>query len=407
MARNQSPVILVALMCLAQVLAMTSSFAFPALLPAFLSEWELSNTRAGWISGIYFAAYAFAAPFLSGMTDRFDARLVFVIGAGLTALGAAGFMFATGFWSAMVFRALAGAGLAGTFMPGVRVIVDRYAGARQPRAIAFYTASFSLGTATSFFVAGQISLALSWPAAFGLGAAGAACAAVLALGLRPAPPPRLSSRRDLLDLRPVLRNRTAMGYALGYGIHSWELFTLRSWLVAFLTFSLSQQPTAWRLEPTTVATLSGLVAVVASILGAELARPLGLRRLISAVMSLSSAMALLIGFLAELPYPFLVGLVMVYTVLVQLDSAALTIGVATSAAPNRRGSTLAIHALVGFGCAAIGPLVFGAALDIANPETTAAWGFAFATVGLVALGGPVLIRRLVPSDRNRTTLDRK
>lgn len=377
---------------------MVGAFAFPALLPVFLSEWQLTNTQAGWISGIYFAAYAAAVPILSGLTDRLDARLVFVTGAGLAAIGAAGFMlFASGFWSALVFRALSGAGLAGTFMPGVRVIVDRYDGVRQPRAIAFYTASFSLGTATSFFAAGHMETAFGWPAAFGLAALGAVAAACLVIGLRTVAP-RQQAAAPLFDPRPVLRNRTAMGYVLGYGIHSWELFTLRSWLVAFLAFSLSLQPaTSWRLDPTTVATVSGLVAVVASILGAEMARPLGLRRLISAVMCASATGAFVIGFLVGLPYPVLVAIVMIYTVAVQLDSAALTIGATVSATPDRRGSTLAMHALFGFGCAAIGPLVFGIVLDAADATKPVSWGLAFASVGLVGLLGPVLVRSLVPA----------
>ena len=107
-------------MCAAQVLTMLGAFAFPALLPTFLDEWHLSNTEAGWINGVYFAAYAMAVPVFSGLTDRIDARAVFAAGAATTVLGSIGFMvFAHGFWSALVFRALAGAGLAGTFMPGV------------------------------------------------------------------------------------------------------------------------------------------------------------------------------------------------------------------------------------------------------------------------------------------------
>ncbi len=31
---------------------------FPALLPGFQAEWGLTNTAAGWISGIYFGGYA-------------------------------------------------------------------------------------------------------------------------------------------------------------------------------------------------------------------------------------------------------------------------------------------------------------------------------------------------------------
>lgn len=60
---------------------MVGVFGFPALLPTFLSEWRLSNTEAGWIAGIFFGAYALSVPILVSLTDRIDARRVYVGGA--------------------------------------------------------------------------------------------------------------------------------------------------------------------------------------------------------------------------------------------------------------------------------------------------------------------------------------
>ena len=40
----------------------------------------------------------------------------------------------------------------------------------------------------------------------------------------------------LFDFRPVLRNRSAMAYAIVYGIHTLEMSALRGWGVAFLAF---------------------------------------------------------------------------------------------------------------------------------------------------------------------------
>ena len=58
----------------------------------------------------------------------------------------------------------------------------------------------------------------------------------LVWGLVPASAPHHLARSAgfLLDFRPVLANRRAMAYVLAYFAHNWELFALRSWLVAFL-----------------------------------------------------------------------------------------------------------------------------------------------------------------------------
>ena len=114
-------------MCLALVLSLTGAFAFPALIPSFMDAWSLTNTEAGWIAGIYMGIYALASPVLIAMTDRIDARGLFLAGTMVTAVASIAFaLFAEGFWSALALRAVAGIGLAGTYIPGLRILVDRW-----------------------------------------------------------------------------------------------------------------------------------------------------------------------------------------------------------------------------------------------------------------------------------------
>ncbi len=384
---------LIAVMCAAEVLTMAGVFAFPALLPVFFAEWHLSNTEAGWIAGIYFAAYAVTVPVLVAITDRIDARTVYLGGAALAAASAAGFAaLADGFWTALVLRALAGVALAATYMPGLKVLVDRYRGPRQSRAVALYTSSFSLGTAASFLIAGEVTAAFGWRAAFATAAVAAAAAAIIVLGLRRVTPPP-ADPAPLLDFRPVFANREAMAYVLGYGVHCWELFTLRSWMVAFLAFGLVLQPAAagWP-SPTSVAMASGLVAMAASVAGNEFCVRFGRRRVIRLVMMASVVSAAGIGLTAPLGYGVVVAFALVYSAVVQLDSAALTAGAVEAADAGRRGATMAVHSLIGFGCAFVGPLVFGVVLDLTGGAATAlSWGLAFASVAAVGLLGPLAL----------------
>jgi predicted MFS family arabinose efflux permease len=387
---------LILAMCVAEVLTMAGVFAFPALLPTFVAEWGLTKTEAGWIAGMYFGAYALTAPPALALTDRLDARWVHLGGALLAAAAAAGFaLLAQGFWTALLFRALAGAALAATYLPGLRVLMDRYPGPRPSRALSFYTSSFSLGTALSFLLAGEMAAAFGWRAAFAATAGAALLAAAVPLGLRPAIPERPEATARLLDFRPVLANRRALAYVLGYGVHCWELFAMRSWLVAFLAFSLAMQPgtaAGWA-SPTSVATASGLVAMAASIGGNELCLRFGRRRVITLVMLISGLFAACVGFTAPLAYGLVAALSLVYAAVIQLDSAALTAGAVEAGASGQRGATLAVHGLVGFGCAGIGPLVLGMVLDATGGGATVlSWGLAFASLALVGLVGPVVLR---------------
>jgi len=290
---------LIAAVCAAEVLTMTGVFMFPALLPTFFAEWGLSNTEAGWIAGVYFGGYAAGVPVLVALTDRIDARRVYFAGAVLAAATAAAFaVVAEGFWSALVLRGAAGVALGATYMPGLKMLVDRYDGPRQSRAVALYTSSFSLGTATSFLLAGEIAEMFGWRWAFAASALAAAVAAAIVLLLPPRMPERRVRSERLLDFRPVFANRAAMGYVLGYGVHCWELFTLRSWTVAFLAFAVALEGGDGWLAPTTVATLGALVAMAASIGGNEVCVRFGRHRAITVMMLSSAAMALGFGFTA-------------------------------------------------------------------------------------------------------------
>lgn len=396
---------LILALCTAQVLTMAGVFAFPALLPTFVGEWGLSKTEAGWIAGLYFASYALAAPPILALTDRIDARLVLLAGALTTALAAGGFaLLADGFWTALLFRVLAGGALAATYLPGLRALVDRYRGEKASRAISFYTSSFSLGTALSFLAAGETAAALGWRAAFALCALAAVAAAVVPLLLAAKPPEQPAAAGHLLDFRPVFANRRALAFVLGYGVHCWELFAMRSWLVAFLAFGLAADGSGDRgLSPTTVATLAGLVAMAASISGNELCVRFGRVRVIILVMFAAAAMAAGFGFAAALPYPLLTALALLYAALIQLDSAALTAGAIEAAAPGQSGATLAVHAFVGFSGAGLGPLVLGIILDATGSGTSSlSWGYAFLSVAGVGLLGPLALTLARPDQKRRS-----
>src|SRR5438034_1317825 len=331
-------------MCAAQACAQIGAFGVAALLPTLIVGWSLSNTEAGWISGIYYAAYTLVVPLLSSLTDRVDSKRVYLGSVALTAVAFAGFAWvSTGFWSALVVRALMGAGWAGSYMPGLKALSDLTEGPQQSRAVAAHAAAVGVSGALSF---GAVNAWLGWQWALVPGALGAALAFALVLVGLPARPLRAAPgpRGALLDFRPVLRNRSALAYSIAYCVHTWEMSALRGWVVTFLTFVAAQTSSAWTpLAPATVASVMGLVGVWASVWGNELSIRFGRRRFILGTMLISAAFAAVIGFSAALPYAGAAALVLLYAMLIWSDSSSLTAGSAGSAEPGRRGATLALH----------------------------------------------------------------
>src|SRR4051794_13010975 len=141
----------------AQMLAQIGAFALPALLPGYIERWALSKTEAGWLVGIFFAAYVVMVPLLVALTDRVPARRVYLLGTGLTAISHFGFaLIADGFWTAFALRVLAGVGWAGTYMPGLKAIADPLGGVAQSRAVSWHAAGVGISGAASFAIAGLV-----------------------------------------------------------------------------------------------------------------------------------------------------------------------------------------------------------------------------------------------------------
>ena len=376
---------------------------FWGLLPTFIDEWGLTNVEAGAVNGILFFGYLAAVPVLVSLTDRMDPKRIYLFSMALTGLSSLGFaLMAEGFRTAALFRLIAGIGLAGTYMPGLKVLSDRLQGPTQSRAIAFYTGGFSIGSALSFFLAGELGAALGWQWAFAVAALGPLAAVALVAFILP--PTAAAEYRDpdapithLLDFRPVLRCRAAMGYVFAYACHIWELFAYRSWMVAFLVYAaaIHPRPGGAVLSATVIAMIVNLLGVPASILGNELATRFDRRRVISVVMIISALIAFSMGYAASLPYWLVAVLSVIYGMAIMGDSASLTAGLVREAPAGYRGATMAVYSCIGFSGAFLGPLVFGLALDLSGSgRTIGSWSAGFITIGAVALLGPLALKMM-------------
>ena len=405
-----TPVRLVMLVCTAQVCVQVGAYVWPALLPGMLVRWSLSNSEAGWITGVFYAAYTLAVPILVTLTDRVDAKRVYLCGVGLTVVAHLSFaLFADGFWTAVLARALAGIGWAGTYMTGLKLLADRVEGRLLARAVAGHAAGIGIAGALSFVVADLVQGAAGWRGSFAVGAGFALCAWLLVALFAPARERATHVARQgiaLFDFRPVFRNRSAMAYALAYCVHTWEMNALRGWSVAFLAFVAAGtgETHSW-IAPTAIATAMGLVGTGASIFGNEMSIRFGRMRLIRVAITGSVLVGAVIGFLGPSSYALAGALVLAYGFVIWLDSSSLTAGTAGSADPARRGATLAVHSMLGYGGGFVGPLAVGWTLDLAGGMSRAGWGAAYLTIAVLALTSLILFTLMKPDaiegDRGR------
>jgi predicted MFS family arabinose efflux permease len=256
--------------------------------------------------------------------------------------------------------------------------------------VTFYTSSFSFAVGLSFLVSQLVAESWGWRYAFFVTSVGPLAMIVVCLLLRPVKPKPAQGR--LLNFVPVTRNRLAMGFVLGYGAHCFELYGIRTWLVAFWTFVAATNAGPSILTPVVVSVVFSVLAMPASILGNELALRIGRHRAIAAVMFASAVVAMLLGIFADQPRWLLMPLILIYAFTVPADSGALTSGMTMAANPQNRGATMALHSTVGFGFSALGAWGTGVALDAAGgPSTASAWTTAFFVLAIGILLGPLAL----------------
>ena len=377
---------------------------FAALLPELRDLWRLSNAEAGLIASAFFAGYVATVSYWTALTDRTDGRRVYLVGALLATAGGAGFgLAADGLASAMFFHVLLGAGIAGTYMPGLRLLSDRSSGPSQSRTIAFYTSFFGIGIAISLALAGLLAPAYGWRSAFLVSAAGPLCAGLvvffmvekLKIELKAKSAFSFATLFPVSSWRKVLANRAAAGYTLGYVAHCIELFGSRGWMVAFLAYSAGLQAAgqAFPWNFAAIAAVVNLLSVPASIFGNEIALRIGRRQWIQIAMFGSGACGIALAFCGGLHWSIVILLLIVYSMLVMAESATLTAGLVAAAPAELRGAALGLYSLAGFTGGMIGPSLFGLALDLAGgKQSPLAWVWGYAAIGAGCLAAPLVVR---------------
>jgi len=403
-----------AAVCVCEMATMLVFLNYTAVMPILQAEWHMGHAEAGLIFSAYQACYLVAVLILASLTDRFAARTIYLASATWGGVAALGFpLFADGFLSAAVLRALAGIGLAGTYVPGMRLVAERFPSERRGLAIACYASAFGLGSAASLALAGALARLAGWRAAMGVTALGPLVAAALASIILVKTPPPLRRHQRLLDAR-VLRNTRALWMIAGYCAHNWELFGMRAWLPPFLASVLILRGSGLVEASSTASALVAalhLAGSTSNVVGGWASDRWGRATVIVTSQILSGVCSLAIGWCFGAPLWALLTVATFYGVFVASDSGALSTGVTELADPSALGATLAVQSCLGFLAAAVSPAAVGLLLDRLTPAgagTVAAspwqWGPAFGLLGLGALLGPlcmIALRRTMVRERTQ------
>jgi MFS family permease len=395
--------------CVAYGFIMLVFLNYAAVLPLVQKEWGLSNQAAGMIFSSYQLGYILSATLLTYLTDQFRARTIFLLSASWSVAANLLFaLFAVDQTSAVVYRALAGLGMGGTYMPGLKLVADKFPSTQRGRAVGYFTSAFVFGAAASTLLSGIVGSVAGWRFAIVTTAAGTLVGTLFCLAL-------LQDDRGVkagdagkrLRLE-VLRSKPSLLMIVAYAAHMWEQYGMRAWMAAFLTMSFLQSGYDRGKAAGLGASLTAIIVAAggfSTCLAGVLSDRMGRARTASTIMIISAVFSLGFGWLLGLPPILLVLIGIAYSFFVVAETPVLSAGLTELAPPNAVGAAMGFQTLVGFIAATASPTVFGWVLDWTNPGQSGAptnWGWAFLMLGLGALVGPAalaIVRRLPESTR--------
>jgi len=390
-------------LCLAQCFIMLVFINYSAVLPILKQDWSMNNTMAGSIFSVYQLGYITSGVILSTLTDRLNIKHIFI--ASVIWSGTANLLFAFyahDYTSALILRGITGIGMGGTYMPGLKLVAERFASQERGRAVGIYVGSLVLGASLSLVIPGAVASFAGWRVAFIVCSAGVYFGALLSLlvfrGYRPT-----KGQSEGAGFRTeIVKNKPAFLMILGYGSHMWEMYGMRSWLAPFFTASLIAHGMARGVATGWAATAAAVIISIGTFSTAitgTLSDRIGRTRTITIVMCGSALLSFCFGWLINVSPWIAFGVGLAYGYIIVAESPVFSTGLTELVAPGYLGAAMGMQSLIGYTLGMISPTVFGWALDLCRewqplPGISVDWGIAFATAGAGALSGPFFMHLL-------------
>jgi len=341
-----------AILALAELLAMEPWFSASAVAPVLSGLWRLDATSSAWLTISVQLGFVVGALVSAALTlaDRWSARRLVAACAMLASIATVGVAFARTPVEAIALRVLTGAALAGVYPPGMKLVAGWY---REGRglAIGVLVGALTIGSASPHLVRWAVPPD-HWQAVLEVAAASAFAGGMLVLlvpndGPFAAPAPAFTWRAA----PGLFANRGVSLANLGYLGHMWELYAMWTWLAAFVVASESARvggdPPGGRV-PALVTFAVVASGALGCWLGGKYADRWGRTLITSAAMTVSGCCALAVGLVFAQPLVVLVPLLLLWGVAVVADSAQFSAAVSELAPRELVGTALTLQTSLGF-----------------------------------------------------------
>lgn len=362
---------------------MSAWFTASAVGPELEVRWGLGTSEVGWLTTVvqlgFVTGTALAA--LLNLADVIPSRGYFSACALMAAVANASLLVVPGYATALAVRFLTGLFLAGVYPPGMKMIATWFRSARG-MAIGTIVGALTVGKAAPYLLK-AIGGARIAPVVLGA-SAGGVLAGVLVLLLYHDGPHRFARRSFSWGLvGRILRHRPTMLATGGYLGHMWELYAAWLTLPAYF-FSV--------FGTYGVADAAAFAAIAAGGVGAVVAGRIadiwGKERVAIAMMAISGACALTLGWIVHATPWLVVPIALAWGFAVVADSAQFSAVVTEVAPRDGVGTALTLQTSMGFLLTSVsmqGTVALSGAVG---------WGAAYSVLALGPVAGIASMMRL-------------
>ena len=361
-------------------------FNYSAILPMVKEEWDLSSTEAGVILSSFQLGYLLSVLVLGYLSDRYKPRVVFILSALVSGVG--GLLFglaANGFWSGLFFRMIAGIGLGGIYVPGLKYLSGIYPPATRGKIFGIYVGALVVGSGGSLLMASPLISFFGWREVVVITSLGAFLSAAIMYFYKLDPPlPQSPPKMSWTLLKSMFSNKKLVAMNIAYAGHMWELYAFWGWVGPFMVFAAMNKGNSF-MEAQQVGNLwAGIFVVVGALgtwFGGELSDRIGRVAALKPLLIIGLLCSLLFGWLSAGSLLVLVLCGIVYGITVVGDSPIYSAAISELSSPDTVGLALGIQQVVGYSITILSPVFFGFVLH-AIPNESLAWGAAFSILAL-------------------------